>query len=165
MPGGFFFFFFSSSPKLIHLESNETIGFCLNLHQWNCQERFPPPPPLPSIFLLSPSVAGVRIGGQTEPAVAFSGPRCQCVAASGCLAGAGQWCCLCCQAAAAALGGRPASLRLWARAGAGMIIKSAKGGELSDREAAVGSCAGSRPWVLFFVLVGSIPCKPHLLVL
>lgn len=47
----------------------------------------------------------------------------------------------------AALGGRPASLRMWSQARPGIIIKSAKGGELSAGAAAVGSCAGSRPWV------------------
>lgn len=47
-------------------------------------------PLLPSILLLSPSVVvGVGIRRQTESTVAFPGPRCQYVAASGWLAGAG----------------------------------------------------------------------------
>lgn len=49
----------------------------------------------------------------------------------------------------AALGGRPASLRTWSQPRAEIIIKSAKGGELSARVATAGSCAGSLPRVLF----------------
>lgn len=152
MPGGFFFL-------LLH----ETYSFG---EQWNnrfLSKSLPvelsgeiSAPPLPSIFLLSPSVVGVRIRRQTEPAVAFPGPRCQYVAASGWLAGAGQWCWLRCQAAAA-LGGRPASLRMWSQPRARIIIKSAEGGELS---ATAGSCAGSRPWVFVVLAAASRVTSP-----
>lgn len=70
--------------------------------------------------------------------------------------GSGAGCAAACHAAAA-LDGRPASLRIWSQPRKQIIIKSTKGGALLGRAAAVGSCADS--WPCFFFC----PLRQHLM--